>query len=269
MDITKFYPNENERPLDTLKPDGGFCGIFRTIACVGDSLSSGEFESLDAWKWRSIHDMYEYSWGQYMARATGATVYNFSKGGMTAKEYMETFHEKRDIWNPELAAQAYVIALGYNDIVNCNWEIGSVDDIDRESWEKNKKTFIGYYAQIIQRYKEIQPRAKFFLTTIARENKPSDERMKRHAEAIYALAEYFGENMYVIDLYRDMPPHDEEFKRNFYMGDHLTPAGYLLAAQVMMTYIDYIIRNNPHDFKEVAFIGTQLKYYRAEEPPQA
>ena len=268
MDITKFYPNKNEHPLDTLKPDGGFCGIFRTIACVGDSLSSGEFESLDEWQWKSHHDMYEYSWGQYMARAIGSKVYNFSKAGMTAKQYMETFADERGFWNPELAAQAYVIALGYNDIVNCNWEIGSTDDIDRECWENNNKTFIGYYAQIIQRYKIIQPRAKFFLTTIAREEKDSDERMKRHAEAIYALAEYF-DNTYVIDLYRDMPLHDEEFKRNFYMGDHLTPAGYLLSSQVMMTYIDYIIRNNPRDFKEVCFIGTTKKYYWAGKPPQA
>ena len=186
---------------------------------------------------------------------------------MTAKQYMESFADERGFWNPDLAAQAYVIALGYNDIVNCNWEIGSTDDIDPENWENNKKTFIGYYAQIIQRYKLIQPRAKFFLTTIAREDKPSDERMKRHAEAIYALAKYF--DTYVIDLYRDMPPHDEEFKRNFYMGDHLTPAGYLYSAQVMMTYIDYIIRNNPHDFKEVCFIGTTKKYYWTGEPPQA
>ena len=38
MDITKFYADPNEQPLDRIKPDGGFTGIFRTIACVGDSL---------------------------------------------------------------------------------------------------------------------------------------------------------------------------------------------------------------------------------------
>ena len=47
MDITKYYLGENEKPLDVIKPDGGFFGIFRTVAVVGDSLSSGEFESLD------------------------------------------------------------------------------------------------------------------------------------------------------------------------------------------------------------------------------
>ena len=35
---------ENEKPLENLVTDGGFTGIFRTIGCIGDSLSSGEFE---------------------------------------------------------------------------------------------------------------------------------------------------------------------------------------------------------------------------------
>ena len=36
---------ENEKPLDRIVTDGGFCAIFRKIACIGDSLSSGEFET--------------------------------------------------------------------------------------------------------------------------------------------------------------------------------------------------------------------------------
>ena len=40
MNINDFYAQEGEKPLDNLVTDGGFCGIFRTIGCVGDSLSS-------------------------------------------------------------------------------------------------------------------------------------------------------------------------------------------------------------------------------------
>ena len=58
----------------------------RTVACIGDSLSSGEFEAA-AEKGSSYPDMYEYSWGQFMARMCGCKVYNMSRGGMTAKEY--------------------------------------------------------------------------------------------------------------------------------------------------------------------------------------
>ena len=55
---------KGEKPLDKLVTNGGFCGIFRTIACIGDSLSSGEFESLNNDGQRGYHDYFEYSWGQ-------------------------------------------------------------------------------------------------------------------------------------------------------------------------------------------------------------
>ena len=49
MDFSQYFrfEDEKERPLERLAPDGGYCGILRTIGCIGDSLSSGEFESMD------------------------------------------------------------------------------------------------------------------------------------------------------------------------------------------------------------------------------
>ena len=61
MDIQHYFP-ENEQPLDQLLSDGGFCGILRTIACVGDSLSSGEFETCDEKGEHHYFDMFDYSW---------------------------------------------------------------------------------------------------------------------------------------------------------------------------------------------------------------
>lgn len=81
MNLNAFYPDLNEKPLDRLPEDGGFCGIFRTIGCIGDSLSSGEFESMDGNGLKGYHDMYEYSWGQYLARMVGAKAYNFRAAG--------------------------------------------------------------------------------------------------------------------------------------------------------------------------------------------
>ena len=46
MGIEQFYAIEGEKPFDNFFPNGGFTGIFRTIACIGDSLSSGEHESM-------------------------------------------------------------------------------------------------------------------------------------------------------------------------------------------------------------------------------
>lgn len=259
MNIQEFMSNQNEKPLDRIVSDGGFTAIFRTICCVGDSLSSGEFESLNADGNHGYHDMYEYSWGQYLARMCGSRVYNFSRGGMSAKWYCETFADENDFWNPKYASQAYIIALGVNDIICQNQELGSVNDVDFTDCKNNKKNFAGYYAEIIQRLKQIQPRAKFFLMTMADEGE-NDSRIKdkqAHAALLYDFAEKF-DNTYVIDLLKYAPKYDEKFKENFYLLGHLNPMGYLLTAKMTASYIDYIIRHNPEDFKEVGFIGTDL-----------
>lgn len=60
---------KDEKPLDRIATDGGFTSIFRTIACIGDSLSSGEFESVNSIGDRIYHDFYEYSWGQFIGRS--------------------------------------------------------------------------------------------------------------------------------------------------------------------------------------------------------
>lgn len=244
----------NERPLDRIPEDGGLCGIFRTIGCIGDSLSSGEFESQDAEGKKNYHDFYDYSWGQYMARHCGLTAYNFSKGGMTAKEYWCGFANARGFWDPALLCQAYIIALGVNDLLNQKQEMGSVDDICMEDYNRNADTFTGYYARIIQRLKSMQPQARFFLVTMPRCGDSIDVKKQAHAALLHQLAERF-DHTYVIDLFRDAPVYDAAFKRRFYMGGHLNPAGYLLTARMFEAYIDYFIRHEPEAFTQVPFIG--------------
>ena len=149
MELEKIL--ESEKPLDNLPADGGYTGIFRKIVCVGDSLSSGEFEACDEQGNKTYHDMFEFSWGPYIARMCGSEVYNFSRGGMTAKEYCESFAEQKGFWDSKYAAQAYIIALGINDLLGQKQEVGSVADVDWSNWRNNKPTFSGYYAQIVQR----------------------------------------------------------------------------------------------------------------------
>lgn len=253
----KDYFKETEQPMEKLISDGGFCGIFRTIACIGDSLSSGEFEHVKEDGTTVYADMFEYSWGQFIARTTGSKVYNFSRGGMTAQEYVETFAQANDFWNPDKACQAYIIALGINDLFNAGRKLGSTEDI-KEDYSENEPTFAGHYASIIQRIKkEIQPDAKFFLMTMLRNNNPEyNKTIDAHADLLYKIAEKLG-NCYVIDFRKYGPISDGLFQKNFYLYGHLTPAGYLLTAKMVMTYIDYIIRHNIHDFDRVGFIGKE------------
>ena len=266
MDIKKFF-DENEKPLDHLLEDGGFASIFRTFACIGDSLSSGEFERKAEDGTRSYHDFFEYSWGQYMARAMGSTCYNFSRGGMTAREFCQTFGKANGCFDPAKRAQAYIIAMGVNDVSRIRkgeMEFGSIEDIDLENRENNKDTFVGYYAKIIQIYKEISPDAVFFLMTMpygagleADDRKPLND---LHRETLAKLCEIF-DNTYLLDFRTYAPVYDEEFRERFFLLGHMNPMGYILTAKMAISYIDYIVRHNMTNpiFKGAGFIASPYR----------
>ena len=117
---------------------------------------------------------------------------------------------------------------------------------------------MGLLARIVSRYKTIQPDAKFFFVTVP--NGGDDSVIaKQHRDAMYALAEYF-DNSYVIDLYQYGPVYNNEFKERFYLHGHLNASGYILTARMVDSYIDYIIRHNPDDFRNAALIGSGIKY---------
>ncbi len=247
---------EGEEPLDNIVMDGGFCSIFKSIVCIGDSLLSGAFE-YDYNGGHFVIDITQYSWGLNIARATGAKVNVFSRGGMTADEYINTFADSKGYWAKELAAQAYIIALGVNDVLNApEYPMGSIDDI-KENYKDNEKTFAGYYGAIIQRYKEIQPDAKFFLVTIPSDVSYSEQRNNRaeeHAEVLRSMPKKFS-NTYVVDLRKYTPVLDAEYLESFTLFSHFNPMGYMMVGRQIMSYIDYIIRHNMKDFKQVGFIG--------------
>jgi len=261
--LYSFLFPENEQPLDRIPDDGGFTSIFRKIVCLGDSLSSGEFETCVPGRNTFYTDLYEYSWGQFLARLCGSEVLNFSRGGMTAKEYVQSFADSRDLWNPSKKAQAYIIALGVNDLQNCHHPLGSIDDICLEDYTKNADTYAGWMGRIVQKYKEIAPDAKFFFLTMPVDRKPENTEINiQQAKLMYEFAEFFS-NSYVIDLLKYSPKNDMPFRDIFYMHGHFTPCGYYLYAKLIAAYIDWIIRHNIRDFNRVGLINTELSdtYY--------
>ena len=254
-------PDQHEKPLDNIAEDGGLTSIFRTIGCIGDSLASGEMESTDEkCERKGFHDMFEYSWGQYMARAAGITVHNFSRGGMTAKEFAETFGYN-GCFNKKNACQAYIIALGVNDLLNTKIEVGTADDMwDGTVSAEPATSYAGYYNWIIKKCKEIQPDAKFFLVNMPRSEYRGEAGAKVR-EACYNIINDIAKkhtNTYVIDLYTYMPENVGKYLDYFYLGTHLSAAGYMFTGKVIMSYIDYIIRHNYEDFIQVPFIGLDI-----------
>ena len=85
-----------------------------------------------------------------------------------------------------------------------------------------------------------------------------DERVRRHRDILIRLAETFP-NTYFLDLYQYAPEFDAEFKRNFYLGSHLTPTGYYFMAKVIASYIDYIIRSDMPSFKYAGLMGFDFR----------
>ena len=125
----------------------------------------------------------------------------------------------------------------------------------------NKKTFAGYYAQIIQKIKLLQPRARIFLVSIPRGGGWTDEGdgiKSAHRDLLESMCGYF-ENTYLVDLFSIAPIFNEEFRREYFLGGHMSPAGYLYMAQLIEDSMNDIIKKHLPDFADVCFIGTNLK----------
>ncbi len=135
--------------------------------------------------------------------------------------------------------------------------MGSINDIDLEDYRNNKPTYAGWFGQIVQRYKEIQPNAKFFFISMPQEWADTEAKIaqkKAHADLLYAMTGIF-QNSYVVDLNKYAPVYDRSFAEKFYLHGHLNPMGYQLTAKMIASYIDYIIRQDPKAFRQVGFIG--------------
>ncbi len=254
--------------MEKLLPDGGCCAIFRRIGCIGDSLASGELES----RMNGVpgfHDCYEYSWGQFMARACGSVAYNFSRGGLTAKAFVENVKDEQlNILDPARKCQAYVIALGCNDVSKVmmgQLTLGATADVHPDAPDENAPTYAGYMGKILSWVKQSEPKARIFLVTLPRDGQDSPRAAleDEHAALLHQMAELFPFT-YVIDLRRHGPVYDETFKKIYYLGGHLNPMGYLLTAKMFLTCIDAIIRSKPEEFAQVGFIGMEGDLHHEE-----
>ncbi len=254
-----------------LVPDGGMTAILRTVGVFGDSLASGEQEYTKEDGTNGYYDIYDLSWGQFMARKCGIQVTNYSRGGMTAYGFQGLAHQ-RMAWEHGHEHQAYILALGVNDSRRIDdlykGEFGTMEDVDFDNHENNKGSFVGYYCKIIQQIKKVQPYARIFVTTIPKsfeeeECAKTDEvaaKVKgirdKHAEFLRDLPNHF-DRLYVIDLRaQDYYINTEEFNRKYRLGGHLSNMGYKFFGDVFATYIDHIINEKPQEFSSVGLLGT-------------
>ena len=92
-----------------------------------------------------------------------------------------------------------------------------------------------------------------------------EDRHNKIAKDLNTLLNDFAnhfDNVYIINLFEYGSCYDDEFKNNFYLNGHLNPMGYIYTAEIIDSYIDYIVRNNPLDFKYSSLINSGIKYIK-------
>ena len=255
MDNKRFELGANEQPLDIIKETCGFAGVFKQIGLIWYSLSSGEFESHDENGGIVYTDMYEYSWPAVLERITGTKYNNYSRGGMTAREYMQSWADANGFWQWN---QAYIIALGNNDSFVFGHPLGSVKDVSAEHPQDNADTFFGNMGKIISKLKTIEPNARIFVVTPQLRGDACDKDIRYIASELAKLCDMF-DFTYLLDMTAHAPVYDAEMRKSFGLGFHPNPMGYYAYALMVGNYIDYVIRSNLREFATIPFVGTSLK----------
>ena len=260
--VEDISDNDFDVPLKHIIKTGGLTGIFRTAGVVGDSLSSGCMEYKDENNQSQGLDRYEFSWLQQMKHICGFdTAYNFSAGGLTSKKFWTSTNThitdlREDGENHK--CQLYFIALGVNDIADTTLDVGTSEDIS----DDESTTFYGYYSRIIKLIQTIQPKARIFLVGLPNHSEMTvwGDRFKAFKNAIADMATHF-DYCYYLDLYTYDVSYNGEFNQMYFNGFHENALGYLRTAWMISSYVDWYIRHNYEEFREVGFIGTNYHYY--------
>ena len=226
---------------------GTMTSIIRSWGFIGDSLCSGEMECYAPGKDKvSYVDMYEYSWGQQLCRLTGSEGWNFSKGGQTAQGWLSDLRSERG-WGYAQShpKQAYIIALGVNDFSKAS---RGDDGFSLESYKKAM-------GKIVRGLKTVQPKARIFILTRPKGSSTGDYPYDKWNDVARDLASA-NKYVYVIDMFKDAPVYDKDFREKYYLNGHMSPAGYLWTAMYLNEAIGKIIEDNPQDFRDIALVGT-------------
>lgn len=255
------YGND-DNPLAYIHKEAGLLSIFHTVGVIGDSLASGEA----VYKLNGQNgyiDLYEFSWGQCLARLTGGTYYNFSEGGMSSRSWLSA--EAGSGFGPngihafdgQHDCVAYFIGLGQND-KNNSIPVGSTSDINLSDYTQNADTYCGNMGKIIQKIRALQPKSHIFVFTDP--NPPSND--QSYNAVIPGIVALFN-NVWIIDLkaYAEwMFKDSSQIIGSQNRVGHYSAVGYQEIAYVIATYVDWIIKHNLSAFSQVEFIGTNYEW---------
>lgn len=243
-----------EQVLPYLENQNGY-EAFLAVGCIGDSLASGECYSNETGE-AVGHDIYKYSWGQFMARATGNTYYNFSHGGLSTRTWL-TSQFRQQIVDGSHDCTAYIIGLGANDALSDyrHVDVGTINDIDFNDYNNNADTYYGNYGKIIQILHEYNPKTKIFLLTMPNSNSI----YQPYNEAVRELANTF-DNCYCIDLYNNafgLFNGSNSIISSGLRNGHYNAYAYGMMAKVIANEINSYMFSHKSEFAQIEFIDTE------------
>ena len=215
---------------------------FYKIGVVGDSFSSGSITHPDM----TFNRYIPLSWPQVLGREIGATVTNYTWGGLSTRTWLtDTVHglQKLLATPPE---QMYTLALGindYNEIIAEDMQLGTIADCHND-YNTNPDTFYGNYGKIIGNIKTHAPDSIIFILSIMRPNNAYKVMMN---PAIEEIATHF--NICYINC-----DNDNFFTSSFYINNmannHPVAITYAGMSKAIQRLEEQYMVNNPSMFRE-------------------
>ena len=241
-------------------------GMFEKFGVIGDSYASGVIYTPGV---SSDNEYYPLSWGQILAREKGNICINYSHGGYSTYDFVNSANQHyntygmgkllNDISNNSKCG-LYLLCLGINDSNNTRTfgdktggmaYLGSSEDVNMSDYTQNVNSFWGNYGKIIQQIKEASPSSKIVLCTFKRiPTTATSEAYEVYRSAIEEIADFFGLPCIKLD-------DDQFFNSTYYLNNmvtsHPTAPQYVGYAKGVERLLSKVMVSNYSYFK--TYIG--------------
>lgn len=248
-------PNKLECSVKNLRADTPPCNysnfsIFRSFGVIGDSLSRGVYINENG---QPVEDLNQ-SWGHYLANICNNQHISLGFSGATTSTWLRDRLETMKASDCEV----YILALGYNDSVDYNVPLGSLDDInvndETEDSDGVLQPYGSYYfnvAKILRKIHGYHPKSKTFVLTNPSFEDREGASVEQYNKALREIVAKCGQDYgaYLVDLEStydyifQMTEKDRELH-------HFHPQLYNYFAQVIAAAIGNVMMHNSSAFED-------------------
>lgn len=246
--------NKGENKMELLR-------LFPKIAMIGDSLSSGEIVEDDdralGVLFGGVHpergtvdegpacvDVHKGSWLTHICRRIGAKSRHYTRGGLTAKQWLEWFNYFMVLDSEKYPC--YFIALGTNDFLS-SYKKGTPKDTVKD------ETFSGYYSEIIKSVRKVNPNAIIFCLSMYNQYKDivnqNGDTYPDFSQAVKDITKQYDKCYYL-----DFAGTSENVleKSEYERRGHYDSIGYLAISYEIEALANKALEENKDDLRDVS-----------------